>query len=177
MENATQALLIAAGVLIGIMILSLGVALYAELDSYVQSSHENIEFTELNKFNTQFTNYINYVNDVKQFDLTIQDIVTVANLAYQNNLENGAAMDYPSNDPDPNSLYVAVYLNGNRIDHLVNRNENDPTLRAIDKKYTSTALLNAELSKDTEKKYKCNSDDIKFSNATGRVYAVYFEEE
>ena len=173
MENATQALLIAAGVLIGIMILSLGVALYAELDSYVQSSHENIEFTELNKFNTQFTNYINYVNDVKQFDLTIQDIVTVANLAYQNNLDNGAEVTERESE---NSLYVAVYLNNKPIEYIISGNVDDPKLTSTEEeKLTATALLNTELNKDT--KYKCNSDDIKFSNATGRVYAVYFEEE
>ena len=42
MENATKALLMAAGVLIGIVILSLGVYLYGTIGNYVQMSQEEI---------------------------------------------------------------------------------------------------------------------------------------
>ena len=42
MENATKALLMAAGVLIGIVILSLGVYLYGTIGNYVQMSQEEM---------------------------------------------------------------------------------------------------------------------------------------
>lgn len=116
MENATKALLIAAGVLIGVMILSLAVALYSELDAYVESSNERIEFNELNAFNTQFTKYINYLGADKQFDLTIQDVVTAANLAYENNVEYNATADLKGN---PSTFYVAIYLDGQSIEDVI----------------------------------------------------------
>ena len=79
MENATKAMLIAAGLLIGVMIMSLGLALYNELANYVASSNERIMNNEINTFNTQYTKYLGKSN------LTIQDVVTVANMAFENN--------------------------------------------------------------------------------------------
>ena len=87
MENATKALLIAAGVLIGVLILSVGVTLYTSLGSYIDSYQKEIDERAVQKFNEQFTRYINAESalaDIK-FTLTIQDIVTVASIAYQNN--------------------------------------------------------------------------------------------
>ena len=54
MENATKALYIAAGVLMGIMILSLGVILFSSLQSYIDEYKEEIEFNELNTFNNKY---------------------------------------------------------------------------------------------------------------------------
>lgn len=156
MENATKALLIAAGVLIGVMILSLAVALYSELDAYVEISNEKIEFNELNAFNTQFTKYINYIGTEKQFDLTIQDVVTAANIAYENNLDYNATVDLRGN---PSTLYVAIYLDGRSI-------END-----IHEKTSN--LLTDNLGKT----YKCEGSAVKYSQATGRVYEVHFSTE
>ena len=56
MENATKALLMAAGVLIGIVILSLGVYLYGTIGNYVQMSQEEMNNQALIKFNTKFYN-------------------------------------------------------------------------------------------------------------------------
>lgn len=147
MENATKAMLIAAGVLIGIMIISLGVALFAELDTYVQSSQEQIRFNEQNSFNAKFTKYI-------RNDLTIQDIITAANLANENNNSYNAT---EAERGDQGSLYVAVYLGGTAI-------ESDIQHRIFD-------LLN-----NNNKTYKCESTDVKYSEKTGRVYKIYFEE-
>ena len=106
MENATKAMLIAAGVLIGIMILSLGAALFVELDTYVESSYEQIRFYEQNSFNAKFTKYISN-------NLTIHDIITAANLANENNNFYNTTVDEKGNQ---SSLYVAVYLGGIAIE-------------------------------------------------------------
>lgn len=150
MENAVKALYIAAGVLIGVMILSIGVALFTSLQNYVNSSQEQVEFNELNSFNTQFTKYIND-------NLTIQDIVTAAGRAYESN---------SSYNPDPNqwvesesSLYVSVYLNGTRIDKTIKENMVD--------------LLEANLGNA----YKCEANNISYSNETARVYRVEFVDQ
>jgi len=93
MENSIKALLIAASVIIGMMIISIGVSLYASLSSYVENTQEEITKNEIRQFNEQFTKYINYDT------LTIQDIVTATNIAYENNLKT----DY----------YVTVNMPGN----------------------------------------------------------------
>ena len=80
MENATKALYIAAGVLMGIMILSLGVILFSSLQSYIDEYKEEIEFNELNTFNNKYQKYV-----ATEQNLTIQDIITVAGLAYEDN--------------------------------------------------------------------------------------------
>ena len=81
MENAVKAMYIAAGVLIGILILTLGVTLFASLQSYVESSQDQIRFNDINSFNAKFTGYINSDDGQRTtFDLVIQDVVSAANL-------------------------------------------------------------------------------------------------
>ena len=79
MENASKALVMAAGVLIGIMILSLAVYLFATFGATSAEMHGQIEQDRINQFNAQFTSY-----EGKQ-DITIYDIITVVNLAKDNN--------------------------------------------------------------------------------------------
>lgn len=149
MENATKALLIAAGVLIGIMIISLGVALYSEMDIYVQATHEKIKANEQNSFNRQFAQY-------NSTNLTIQDVVTVANLAYENNASYNAT---EAERQDQSSLYVAVYLNGTPIEQNINER--------------ATELLTDALANGST--YKCAV--FNYSEMTGRVYEIRFLEE
>lgn len=162
MENATKAMFIAAGVLIGVMILSLGAALFTSLNSYVKSSHEEIKFNELNNFNTQFTKYVNYANGDKQFDILIQDVITAANIAFQNNMSYNLTSTERGN---ASNTYVAVYLDNKPIEDIIN-----------DK---SAELLQENISNgiSSVKKYKCTSKDIKISEITGRVYEIYFYKE
>ena len=81
MENASNALLMAAGVLIGIMILSIGVFLFVDFSGTSREIQDTISSNQLQQFNTQFTIYAD------REDLTIYDVISVANLAAQNNLE------------------------------------------------------------------------------------------
>ncbi|MBQ2835545.1 MAG: hypothetical protein IJE68_01755 [Clostridia bacterium] len=147
MENAVKALLIAAGVLIGIMIISLGVSLYTSLSKYVESTQDEIAIKGTQQFNEQFTRFINYDDYTKttQFTLTIQDIVTAANTAYENNLKT----DY----------YVTINMSG--ITNLENK---------INSK--SAELLSSELGKQ----YRCGYADVKINTTTNRVYEVNFHE-
>ena len=157
MENATKAMIIAAGVLIGIMILSLGVVLYEELSSYVESSHEEIRFNELNKFNTQFTQYIN-----NSGELTIQDVVTAANLAHQNNVKYNVTEEQRG---DESSFYVAIYLNKNI------------SLENLTSEQIAQLLKNNIKEGNQIKNFKCASKDVQISTITGRVYEIHFYEE
>ena len=154
MENAVKALYIAAGVLIVVMVLSLAAVLYASLQNYVEESNTQVKYNDINSFNSKYLNYINYSNGVKQSDLTIQDVVTVANMAYENNQAN--EIDSNQWNASSNSLYVQVILNGTRIDQTINDNIAD--------------LL--ESNKD--KQYKCTPSDVLISETTGQVYSISF---
>lgn len=74
MENASKALLMAAGVLIGILILSLMVALFASSSSFSRHYDETKQSEAIQQFNSKFTKYIGK-------DLTIHQVVTITNFA------------------------------------------------------------------------------------------------
>lgn len=167
MENATKALLIVAGVLMGVLILSLGVYLYYALSGYITSTQERMETNAREKFNTQFFKYMNVSEsgDII-YNLTIQDVITAANLANQNNIQHGLT----EADAGGNSYYVKVNakINGQTMrEHL----ETD-----IDD--TSASLLSeaANYASDYGNYiYKCENVDISISTTTGRVYEITFE--
>ena len=52
MENAVKALYIAAGVLMAVMVLSLAAVLYSSLQSYVEDTNKQIQYTQVDSFNT-----------------------------------------------------------------------------------------------------------------------------
>lgn len=91
MENASRALMMAAGVLIGLMILSLAVYLITSFGAASAEAHKTNEQNRINEFNTQFTQY-----EGRQ-DITIHDIVTVVNLARSNNETYGLVGQTDSN--------------------------------------------------------------------------------
>ena len=92
MENASKALLIGAGFLIGMLILSLAVYLIVSFGATSAEMHKEIETNRLSEFNSQFTSYEG------KDDVTIYDIVTVVNLAKENNkyfeIENQQNSDF-----------------------------------------------------------------------------------
>ena len=77
MENASKALIMAGGVLIGILILSLAVYLFIDFGGKASVIHDRITSNQLTQFNAQFNIYAGRI------DVTIYQIITVANLAYQ----------------------------------------------------------------------------------------------
>lgn len=160
MENAAKALYIASGVLIGALIIVLGVTLFANLQVYVEESQEQIKFNDLNSFNTKYTNYINSIDEGRtlDFELKIQDVITAANLAYENNLKlNYDAYKNGSPDPNEGNLYVAVYLGTTRMD--------------------GNKDINNILQNNLEKVYVCKSTDVVYNMNSGRVCKVTFKEK
>lgn len=79
MENASRALLMAATVLISVMVISLGIYLFATFGSYSKNINENLSLKQKQEFNAQFTKYEG--GD----PCTVYDIVTVINLAKNSN--------------------------------------------------------------------------------------------
>lgn len=159
MENAAKALYIASGVLIGALIIALAVTLFSNLQVYVDESRDQIRFNDLNSFNTKYTNYINSMDDGRtiDFELKIQDVVTAANLAYENNLKLNYDAYKNGDPPESNdNLYVAVYLGRTRMDGNSN--------------------INNILKDNLEKTYLCTNDSIVYNPNSGRVCKITFKE-
>lgn len=74
MENASKALLMAGGVLIAILILSLGVYLFTTSRQLGTAYEGALEENEIKKFNSNFTKF------EARKDITAQEIITTINL-------------------------------------------------------------------------------------------------
>lgn len=78
MENASKALTMAAGILVGVLILALMVTLFASSNE-VSSQYEQTKKSEaIQQFNTNFTKYLGQ-------DLTIHQVITMQNFASKSN--------------------------------------------------------------------------------------------
>ncbi len=159
MENASKALLMAGGVLLGILILSLGVYLFTSFGGTSSRIHDNIEENQIAQFNSQFTKYVGNEN------VTIHDVVTMANLATENN----KYYEFPKmgNMPTGNDNYIAVLLDGARIEYGYGDNQ-----ETIEQRYNNLILdaVNAITSASSElKKYDVQ---VELSETTKRVYIV-----
>lgn len=146
MENASNALLIAGGVLVGVLILSLAVYLFVDFGTISADVRTQKEVQQLSEFNSQFTVYEG------RTDLTIYDIVTIAGYALENN-------EYYEND---NNYKINVFIKsgGHTTDILQNITNNYNGLIMDDQNNESPT-------------YTLSSNNIVF-NSSGRVQALTF---
>lgn len=108
MENVTKALLIAAGVLIGIIILSLAVYLTNIIGAHAARTQEKIDSNAIAQFNEEFLKYNGFKN------LTIQQVITLKNYALENN-NKYFGYNWQSDRATGENDYIDVYLKGNII--------------------------------------------------------------
>ena len=99
MENASKDLMMAAGVLIGVIILGIAVYLFTMYGQYSKEAYDKMSDAQISQFNAQFLKYYGNVSSVyidengkekeKEGPIlcTAHDILTVANLARQNNIQ------------------------------------------------------------------------------------------
>lgn len=80
MENATKALLIAGGVLIAIIIISVMVITFKKTGNISKTYDKTINQEDVTKFNENFTKYLNK-------ELTIHQAITITNFAKENGVE------------------------------------------------------------------------------------------
>lgn len=102
MENASKALLMVATVLVGILILSIGVYLFSIFGDFSSETAKQIEEKKISEFNAQFYKYLG------QKECRAHDIVTVANLANENNKNN----EYTDSDRNTGTYYIKVIVDG-----------------------------------------------------------------
>lgn len=77
MENATKALLIAGGVLIAIIIISIIVMTFQKTGTISKTYNKSIDQETIAEFNTNFTKYLGQ-------ELSIHQVVTICNYATKN---------------------------------------------------------------------------------------------
>ncbi len=123
MENASKALIMAAGVLLGVMIISFAVYLFSTFGSYSNDVYTQMEATRMEAFNSQFTKFYGTEQRENPYDTnsdkyyngpilcTVQDVVTIAKLARDSNSKYGVYED-DSNyiSTNENDMYITVNL-------------------------------------------------------------------
>lgn len=173
MENASKALFMAAGVLIGVLILTLAVYLFATFGSTSAELHKQQATDRLNEFNSQFTSY----EAKNENGLTIYDFITVASLATENNkyydLPDKTGISDSSLSTNQSDYYVSVFIEGNNINYGFGKNTES---NEANEKYQN--LIDQELNKikptGTEEKLPLYECKVSISSTTQRVYKVEF---
>lgn len=164
MENASKALIMAAGILIGVAILSLAVYLFVSFGSASAEIHEQSDANKINEFNTQFTSYVGKEN------ITIYDVITVANLATENNIK----YEYDEQRANGKNSYISVYLKQGTgtLKDIAKGTETKSSDRAHEYNNIMQADINSISGSSQElAKYDCAVD---ISKTTGLVYKVTF---
>ena len=80
MENASKALIMAGGILLGVLILSLMVTLFMSSSDLTKKYQQTKHTEEVQQFNVNYTKYIGR-------SLTIHEIMTIINFSNDNNVE------------------------------------------------------------------------------------------
>lgn len=101
MENASKALLMAGGILLGVLILTLMVTLFAGSKGLANSYEKTKQEEAIQQFNVNFTKYIGQ-------ELTIHDVVTICNFAIENGIPENKIVGLKSQSQikDDNSKYT-----------------------------------------------------------------------
>lgn len=180
MENASKALIMAAEVLIGVMIISIGVYLFNEMGSYSAETADQIEEAQLAQYNNQFLKYYGTEPDeagnLETIRCSIHDVVGLANLAKRLNLANGfEGVQEPSDTND----YIQIYLkpvNGSTVQHLETADESTLTnlIKTNDINYISTPT-SAGTNRITASSIYFKVTDFGIGEVTGTVNYMRFE--
>ena len=152
-ENSTNALMIAAGVLISVMIISLAVYLFKSSADFAETYYADINSKTVQAFNNKFEIY-------NTDNVTIQDIITLANFARDTNISNGVEND------KKNSIYIQVILYNGSI-HLETMDRED-----LYKFMEENTFINNDPKSGTQK-FKCKG--IEYDENTQKVNKITFE--
>mgnify|MGYP004577828491 FL=1 len=177
MENASKALIMAATVLLGVMIISVGVTLYRTFSSFSAETAKQVQDKQTAEWNN---NYLKYYGSQTYFDsnkkqnvtepikVTAHDIITVINNARQNNIRyfGEDISKWPTTDLQ-NFYYVKVDIQGENYAEKWNENKKIEFVK-------NNSLSGDQNQGYKTKYYKCTKAEI--SDITKRVYYIVFKE-
>lgn len=178
MENASKALIMAAGILISIMVVSFMIFVLRKAGSMSAQYDQQISENELTKFNGQFEVYA-------KEDNTFFDVITVANLAWDVNKKNnwdeqtGVTIKIINENNDniveysvlPNKeLKKNHFFKGEDVNNSVYiYNVDLETEKSIIDEYT------ARNDDNTAYIYRFDCTEIKYNDITGKVEEMLFK--
>ena len=127
MENASKALLIAGGVLIAILILTIGVYLFATYGQLGESYEKNLSSGEIKKFNSNFIQFEGRNTANGNANITAQEIVTLYKFvkAYNEKNETSITNIKVENDSGSEILNSSNTLNEAELVDFIKNNSND----------------------------------------------------
>ena len=194
MENASKALIWAAEILVGIMIISIAVYVFTTMGKYSAETAQDIEDAQIAQFNSQFLKYYGTVGTeedgkviIEPIKCTIHDIVGLANLAKKENERNGFT---PANGYDtgidlsnaqnarnnPNN-YVQIDIQIGRTTYKNIENWTQDELINLVKNYSIIIRDNPEEGEEkTETKYFICKEEPIISDVTRKVDYMKFVE-
>ena len=158
MENASKALIMAGGILIGILIISLAVYLFTDFGRTAADINDRNASQQLVDFNSKFTKYESYKDNDGNWKTTVYDIVTLAGYAKENNEY------YKESTDEQISVNIVVK------DALKNIQRIDNYKYVLTINGNTTYLYNDD--GVSLRRYKCNSISY---NTRGKVKSINFE--
>lgn len=154
MENASNALIIAGGVLIGVLLLSIIVVAFQGAADLAKSYDTSIASTSLQAFNNTFEKF-------QDSNVNIHDIITLAHFAKDYNTKNLLK--------NTDSVYITVKCGNEEL-----QEKTDSELLDFLEANTFSKLANGqENSEGNLQKYKCT--DIQYNENTKVVTKITFE--
>lgn len=161
MENASKALIMAGGMLIGILVLTLAVYLFSTFGTQASKVGDRVKEQQIEKFNSDYTSYIDKEN------ITIYDVITVANRAKTYNEKN----ELVETDVD---YYITVSLLNTSPQYQHLEKESDDKYKSLleddRNKINSLDLTSGNYLAI----YTCSGNDIEY-NTEGRVKKIVFK--
>lgn len=156
MENASRALLIAAGVIVGVLVLSVGVALFSIFGDSSKNIIDKLEQSKITEYNNNFYKY--YGNNII---ITAHDIVTITNFARKANID-GQVQDFAGYSQSSDYIQIDV------------KNKNEAEIKNFEKKEDDTANKNYYsdfIKNNTFKKNNSGiiSSDLKYYKCTNII--------
>lgn len=162
MENATKALLISAGVLIAIMVISALVLMFDRISKVSQTEQDALVAQQLTEFNREYEAF-------NRRDLWGGQIISVMNKMLDNNNK------YATLDEDNYMMDISVKFTV--IDDFFNKKKEGTTystLVSFSQKFAEAQRTEDQLTELKRKLFKCVS--VEYNEETGRVQKMYFEE-
>lgn len=162
MENATKALLIAAGVLIAIMVISALVLMFNRISEVSQTEQDALVAKQLAEFNKEYEAF-------NRKDLWGGDVISVMNKMLDNNNK------YTIEEEDNYMMDISVKFT--IIDDFFNKKKEGTTyatLASFSQKFNEAQRTGDQLTELKRKLFKCVGVD--YNEETGRVKKMYFEE-
>lgn len=175
MENASKALIMAAEVLVGVMIISIGVYIFNVMGNYSAETAEKIEETRIASFNEQFLKYYGTTSTdgstPTPIKCTIHDIIGLANLANKTNQQNDFAMPQEKSD---NTMYIQIELKAGSKTYKNLEAESESKLIEIVKNNSIINKVEGTETKAEIKYFKCT--EVGFGKNTKLVNYMKFVE-